>query len=233
MKSAAAAALIVAVAGCGGNARDVFRDNTTGFSIAHNERIMRGVGVSLWGVVAIDGDRGERGALNPAVIEFVLGAPESPLARYYALVIAHPAPPERARLDIIALRAEAAHELPPGARPSGIDYARALARKITPSINRALSTDGRYTGSAAINWGVAADLELGILLSDRESEHARLKTVIHRFEKTRMVIAHSSGTHRMLAWDLSNVPGAFDATAELDYDRVAALAIPLHPEDPR
>ena len=222
-------AIAMLAVGCA-NARDVYRDATTGFSVKQGERVMRGIGISLLGVMAADGDRGEAGKLHPAVIEFVLGSADGSLARYYALIINHPAPPDRARRDILALEPEAIGTLPPGARPSGADYARALARRLSVPINRALAIDGSFGGTAALHWGVAADLEAGILLGPEQRERSRMSTVIHRYERTRMVISRSNGTHRMLAWDLSAVPGAFDPGARLDYQTVASAAVPLHPQ---
>lgn len=222
----AAVALLAACA----DHRVVHRDPATGFAVAHNQRLMRGIGLTLLGVLPLDGDRGEPGRLHPAVIEYVLGAAEGPIARYYALLIEHPSPPERARRDIQTLAAEAARVLPPGAHPSGVDYARALGRLLAEPINRALSIDGRFGGSAGLYWGVAADLESRVLLAPSEREHDSMRTVVHRFERTRMVVVHSSGLHSMLAWDLSAVPGAFDPGASLDYRTVASRAVPLHPE---
>jgi hypothetical protein len=215
-----ALAVLALLAGC----REIYTDPATGFSVQYNQRHHRGVGLSLFGIVPFDGDRGEPGTLNPAVIEYVFGAAEGPFARYYDLVLRIPDKPPAVTKDLAAL----------GQFASGRDYARALGRRLAPYVNEAMAIPGsRFDGTAGVYWGLPADLDAGILLANYERDGwSEMRTTIVRYESVKVVVVHSSGMREMLAWDVSAVPGAFDRKAKLDYDTVAAKIVPLHPVRP-
>jgi len=217
----------LAVAGCS-TLRDVYRDPSTGFSVRDNERQRHGIGLSTFGLLGASGDRGEPGPLHPAVLEYVMAAEEGPLARYYHLLLQHSAPPERAMRDLAMLQSEATR-LAASEAVRGHHYARALAQRISRPVLRALAMPGRYGGCAGVYWGVPADIEAGVLLPEYEyDEREEMRTVIQRYQGAEMVVVHSDALYDSLAWDLSAVPGAFDAGADLDFDTVAATIVPLH-----
>jgi hypothetical protein len=226
-----ALALWLLAIGCArtGDGRVIYRDPVVaGFAVKHNEHM--------------HAKAGELGAIHPAVLEYVLASPEGPLAAYYDFVLALPDRPLPVTADLERL-AGAARALG-GDQPTGEHYARALARMLAPHINRALSTPGGepvqegpqsafrvFEGTAGLWWGVPVDLEAGTLLRDYERplyEYA-LRTVVYRHASVSLVAIRSSGTAREYVWDVSEVPGAFDPSAELDHERVAATIARLHP----
>ncbi len=210
--------------------RVVFVDKATGFSVRCNESM---------GVVAGTGAaRGEVGEIHPAVIEYVLTAEEGPLPAYYDLVLGLASPPPKVRDDLRALVPEATR-LAGSEKPVGRHYARALARSLASEINRALSAEpGKgwsaivdFRGTAALWWGLPADLDANVLLHDyeRQFQEPKLRTVIYRNASQGLVVLRSSGTDRVYVWDVSGIPGAFDTKAPLDYGAVASKIVALHP----
>ena len=227
------------VAGCAvkPKSRIIYRDPQSGFSIKHSEQFL--------------GKRGEPGEVHPAVLEYVLANEASPLAAYYELVLAQPGAPPQAHVDLSVLAIDA-QRLAAGRRPRGLDYARALARRIAMSVNQALAhRSGKlekfqyansagsggswghgFEGTAALWWGVPVDLEARLFKRDYELDwgETSMRTVIYRYESLGLIVLRSSGTEQQYVWDVSAVPGAFDPRAKLDYDTVARQAIALHPE---
>jgi hypothetical protein len=119
----------------------------------------------------------------------------------------------------------------------GRDYARALARRLAPEINRALASLTKRPeipvpiwGTAGLWWGEPADLETNLLLEndERNLQETRFRTVIYRYASRQLVIVRSSGTVRELVWDLGAVPNAFDPHGALDYGTVATRIVALH-----
>jgi len=219
-------ALIVAT-GCAASngkaqGREVYKDTPTGFSVRFNERVELG-------------GKGEVGEIHPAVLEYILAAGEGPLAAYYDLILGLSSPPPRARDDLRALASDA-RQLAAGEAPTGRHYARALARRLAPDINRALATPVQpgiltYEGTAGLWWGLPADLVANVLLRDYEKEHmgTALRTVVYRYASVDLVEVRSSGTPQVLTWDVSNISGAFDPKAKLEYAGVASRIVALHP----
>jgi hypothetical protein len=206
--------------------RIVYRDASTRYTVRANEAISLATP-----------DEAEPGKIHRSVLEYVLAAPESPLTAYYDLVLGLADPPKRVRDDLQQL-ARSAASLANGKPPRGRDYARALARRLAPEINRALEMnrtsplqEWKYLGTAGLWWGDATDLAANVLLKgyEREFRCTALRTVIYRYASKEIIRVLSTGTDRDLVWDVSNVPGAFDPAAVLDYDTVAARIVALHP----
>jgi hypothetical protein len=227
--------LSIALAGCPprGNKLDelkygrvVYADKDTGFEVRHNEMDQLFV------------ERGEVGELHPAVLEYILSADEGPLAAYYDLILGLASPPRRAATDLEQLAPEAIR-LAGSATPRGHHYARALARKLAPEINRTLNlkwaneefNEIQFLGTAGLWWGLAADLDANVLQRryERSFRGRTLRTVIIRHASAGLVVVRTSGTDRMFVWDIGGIPGAFDPTKPLDYDAVAAQIVALHP----
>jgi len=177
------------------------------------------------------GERGEPGDVNPAVIEYIVAAPEGPFARYYDLVLSLVNRPRVVDIELAALHDEAVKGLRTGDSPRGRDYARALGRRLARPIRDALRVrGGLYEGSASVHWGIPVDLDSGVPLLASESDDAtQTYTTIFRYESAGLLIIHSSATQQMLAWDVSEVPGAFQWEAPLDQPALAARIVALHP----
>ena len=224
------ALLVIALAACGGpkglepTGWVIYRDPASGYTVRYNE--------------SFQSNEAETGTIHPAVLEYVLGAEEGPLAAYYDLALGLRSPPAAVKADLDTLAPDA-RKLASGT-PHGKDFARALARKLAAPINQALAKETKpstlikytFNGTAGLWWGPAADLERGVLLRDYERAElpgVALRTVVLRHASIDVVEVVSSGTGRRYAWDVAGVPGAFDANATLDYATVAAHIIALHP----
>lgn len=224
--------LLVLLVGCTAlmAKRDVYIDAPTGYSVRFNQRYHRGIGLSSDGVLPKDGDRGEPGEINPAILEYILASPESPFTRYYDLVLALDDKPKDVVEDLEQLEAIARPRTKPGIALRGKHYARALARKVGNYINAALATPAQdFPGTAGVYWGIAVDLEAGIPLLDAErADEPMMRNTILRFASVGLIVIHSSATETMFAWDVSKVPGAFDRNATLDSATVAKYIVALH-----
>lgn len=204
----------------------VYVDEATDFEVRFNE------------LNPLFAERGEVGEIHPAVLEYILSTEESPLSAYYDLILALPSPPRRAAKDLAALADEA--KLLAGAKPvRGRHYARAVARRIAPWINIALGlkfdndevNDNNFLGTAGLYWGLAADLDANVLLRryERPARGVMMRTLIVRHASAGLVVVRSTGTDRLLVWDIGSIRGGFDPKEPLDYDTVAAQIVALHP----
>jgi hypothetical protein len=199
----------------------VYVEPTTGYSVEANWRYNRAGNV--WPLQF--GDVAEPGPLNPRVIEFVFAADDSPVARYYDLMLSLPQRPPRVAADLAALRHEMGSAASASPAPTGRDYARALARKLAAHINGALGA-----GSAGVLWGIPVDLDAGIPLLEYEHEGIRtMQTTLLRYESVGLLVMHSSAMQEVLVWDLGDLPGAFRASPPLDQATVDAHIVALHP----
>jgi len=205
--------------------RVVFVDKSTGFEVRFNE-----FDTLL--------ERGEVGEVHPAVLEYVLSAEESPLAAYYDLVLGIASPPRRAAKDLASL-ADEAKRFAGSVAPRGRHYARALARRLAPAINTALRlkfdnddvNDTQALGTAALWWGLAADLDANVLQRryERKARGTTMRTVIFRHLSAGLIVVRTSGTDRVFVWDIGGIPGAFNPKLPLEYDTVASQIVALHP----
>lgn len=204
----------------------VYIDPITGYTVLANQRYYHGAEDLLPASI----DRGEAGDLNPAVLEYVFAAPEGPFARYYELVLALAERPSAVDVDLAALDAEARVGLPAGCILQGRDYARALGRKLARAIRRAMRLKGTDAeGSVGVRWGIPVDLDAGVpLLAYEQNGKDAMYTTIIRYSSAALIVVHSSAMARMLAWDVSGVPGAFDGRAALDPATVAGRIVALH-----
>ena len=234
MMSPGTIVILIALTACGRNI--VFRDPVTGYSVSWRlERSIRGWPPEM-------GERGEPGDVNPAIIEYIFAAPEGPFARYYDLVLSLADRPPAVNADLAALESEARKELRKGASPRGRDYARALGRKLARPIRDTFRGPGwwvpflwtgRFEGMAVVRWGVAVDVDDGIPTPEYENDpNAKIYTSILRFQSVQVIVMRSSATRRVLAWDVSDIPGAFQWDAPLDQPTVAARIVTLHPLEP-
>jgi hypothetical protein len=73
------------------------------------------------------------------------------------------------------------------------------------------------------------DVDSRLVKREFERRGEQLQTTLFRYRSNQMVVMYSTLDRRTFAWDLSMVPGAFDATARLEYADVAAHVRPLHP----
>jgi hypothetical protein len=210
-----------------------YLDKSTGYWVGYNWRYNRGAAVSPW-----EGEQGEPGDVNPAVIEYLFAAPESPFTRYYDLVLGLPDRPSVIDADLTALAPEATKGLDGGASPRGRDYARALGRKLARPIRVALQLSGprvglQFEGTASVHWGIPVDLDTGVPLLENEREgQDEMQTMILRYQSARLLVMRSSATYEVLVWDVSGVPDAFAGDAALDPSTVAAQIVALHPPSP-
>jgi len=151
---------------------------------------------------------GEPGEVNPAVIEYIITAPEGPFARYYDLVLSLSDRPPIVDADIAALDGEARRGHAPGESPRGRDYARALGRKLGPQIQDALrSRNTRSGGTASVYWGIPVDVDAGIPVLGFECDRgAGTRATISRYQSLWLLVLRSSATIQMLAWDVSEIP---------------------------
>jgi len=177
---------------------------------------------------------GEPGEVNPAVIQYIMTAPESPLTRYYDLVLSLANRPRVVDADLAALDAEARRGRAPGEPLRGRDYARALGRKLARRIHDALRGQGtRSEGTASVHWGIPFDLDAGIpLLEEACGSNAETQVTILRYLSLGLLVLRSNATRHVLAWDVSEIPGAFRWGAPLDQATVAARIVALHPLAP-
>ncbi len=223
MRGLVAAVVAVALGGC----TQVYKDSRTGFEVTSNAKVTLGPGFIN------DTSSAQRGPLHPAVIEYVIGAPEGPIARYYDVMLRLSKPPRVARADMAALEPDA-RALAAGGRVTGHHYARALGRRLVPHVNRALVAKPNareISGTAGLRWGVPTDLDRGRVRDEYERipGFTTMRTTLSRYETVQLVMMSSTGTETLYAWDMSAVPGAFGEDAALDYDTVAATAKALHP----
>jgi hypothetical protein len=240
MMHPATVSILIALASCGCNilfSNIVFQDPETGYSVSwRDERSIRGWPPEI-------GDRGEAGDVNPAIIEYIFAAPEGPFTRYYDLMLSLADRPRIVNADLAALEAQARKELRKGDSPRGRDYARALGRRLARPIRDALRaprgwparyfTTGRFEGMAVVRWGVAVDIDDGIPTPEYECDYdAKTYTTILRYQSVQLIVMRSSATRQVLAWDVSNIPGAFQWDAPLDQPTVAARIVALHPIEP-
>jgi hypothetical protein len=170
--------------------------------------------------VQIDGAiGGEPGELHPAVIEFMFVSPQGPFLDYYRAALAADDPPVHLeRLEEIA--AALAGSGPPSER----HYAAARARTLAIHINEGLVQGGITPGSVTLQCCATADpdsnrLHPGLVFA-RIVVNEPLSVVRMDWEDARTKVE--------LTWDLRRVPGAFDPSAELHFEQVAASAAPLH-----
>lgn len=226
MMCSATVAILIALAAC--RPGTVYLDPVTGYSVSWS----RSSGIQGW--VPQVGGRGEPGDVNPAVIEYIFAAPEGPFARYYDLVLSLTDRPRAVNADLAALDTEARKELHTGDSPRGRDYARALGRRLTRPIRDALRVKGtRFEGVAFVHWGIAVNLDDGTPLPEYECDpNAKTHTAILRYQSVQLIMIHSSAIRRTLAWDVSDIPGAFQRDALLDQPTVAARIVALHPLEP-
>ena len=223
----------IALAGCGLQALErmnsQYFEPASGYSVKRNWRHSRAGNV--WPLQF--GDVGEPGALNPGVIEFVFAAADSPITRYYDLVLSLSHRPRSVDADLAALRAQMATAASPTPAPAltGRDYARALGRKLAAPISDALGSAGiQVAGSAGVLWGMPVDLDAGIPLVDYEHEGVgTMQTTLLRYESVALLIMHSSATQDVRVWDLGDLPGAFQASPVLEQATVTAHIVALHP----
>lgn len=233
MMQLATVVILIATAACPTNASlaslaavTIYSDQMTGYSVKSNWRYSRGL-------TLLEGELGEPGDVNPAVIEYIFSAPEGPFAHYYDLVLSLVHRPHVVDVDLAALHAEARKGLPQGDSPRGRDYARALGRKLAGPIRDALRAKGPYAGNASVHWGIPVDLDSGIPLRRYECDGAtETYTTIFRYQSVGLLLIHSSAMQQMLAWDVSELPGAFQWDAPLDQPAVAARIVALHPLEP-
>jgi hypothetical protein len=204
----------------------VYLDPMTGSSVSYN------VGPPV-GRPRI-GDNGESGPVNPALIEYIFAAPESPFARYYDLVLSLANRPDVVNADLAALDVEARREVDVGASPRGRDYARALGRNLIGPVLLALAREGAlFQGVATVRWGIPVDLDAGVPLVEYESGvNTAIEATILRYQQVALLVVHSNATRQMLTWDVSEIPGAFQWNASLDRATVAARIVALHPVEP-
>jgi hypothetical protein len=216
----------------------VYFDPTTKYWVSYNWRNSRGIGWALSSDGDSDGDRGEPGDVNPVVIEYIFSSPEGPFARYYDLLLTLADRPRVAEIDLATLDAEARRGLRTGTSPRGCDYARALGRKLARPIRDALrmkppNAGPRFEGTASVHWGIPVDLDAGIPLLEYERDgEAEMQTTVLRYQSVGLLVMRSSATRRLLVWDVSGVPGAFQWDAPLDQPTVAARIVALHPVEP-
>lgn len=180
------------------------------------------------------GDNGEPGPVNPALIEYIFAAPESPFVRYYDLVLSLANRPDIVNADLAALDVEARTGVDVNASPRGRDYARALGRKLVDPILIALAREGaRFQGVATVRWGVPVDFDAGVPLVEYESGfNTATETTILRYQQAALLVVHSNATRQMLTWDVSDIPGAFQRDVPLDPSTVTARIVALHPVGP-
>lgn len=204
----------------------VYLDSVTGCSVSYD--VSSPVGPPR------NGDNGEHGPVNPALIEYIFAAPESPFARYYDLVLSLANRPEVVNADLASLDVEARTGIDAGASPRGRDYARALGRRLTGPILLALARDGvRFQGVATVRWGIPVDLDAGVpLVNDEAGAKTATEATILRYQHVALLVVHSNATWQMLTWDVSEVPGAFQWNAPLERATVAARIVALHPVKP-
>jgi len=200
----------------------VYRDVQSGFFVRSN---VRG-GARLTGG---EGRVAEPGVLAPGVLEYVI-AHSRPLLDYYTVALSLRQPPGRVAADVASAR----RLLPRGQPATALAFSRTLGRRLVSPVNRALTTPGKYQGSAAIYWGLQADRDRGAFKSavqvfDRKTE---LQTTVYRYYTARIVVVESNGRDGLMVWDVSGVPGAFSASGA-DYQTVAAKIRPLHPLEGR
>lgn len=248
--------VLMAIAGCHfevfKHGNSVYFERANGYSVELNWRHSRAGTV----FPVQFGDVGEPGALNAGVIEFVFAAADSPIARYYDLMLSLPHLPRVVDADLAALRSEMSSAASPRSL-TGRDYARALGRKLATPINVALGGTGnrvhlrarewllgalngglfragnRVTGTAGVLWGIPVDLDAGIPLVDYEQHEGirTMQTTLLRYESVALLFMHSSATQDVLVWDLSDLPGAFQTSPVLDQATVAAHIVALHRSD--
>lgn len=201
----------------------LYTDQQSGFSVRYDVVIQRGADVSSYysRLSRGGGDRGEKGDLNPAVIEYVMTRPESPFTRYYDAALRIKKPPKSMVVDLQELRPVASQFASP---PRGADFARALARRLAGHIRDAT----RRNGAATLFWGLPVDLDSGLIKLAFERGSKTMRTTLFRYQSSGMVVLYESGSTKELAWDLSQVPGAFDSTADLSFDEVAQEALAMH-----
>jgi len=235
MRSAASSALVVMLVACRPNNLFLtYVDKPTGYWVGYNWRYNRGA-VSL---SSLEGDQGEPGDVNPAVIEYMFAAPESPFTRYYDLVLGLPDRPSVIDADLTALAPEASKGSGSGASPRGRDYACALGRKLARPIRAALQLTGprvgpQFKGTASVHWGIPVDLDAGVPLLEYERDGAdEMQTMILRYQSAGLLVMRSDATRDVLVWDVSAVPDAFAGNAALDPSTVDAHIVALHPPSP-
>jgi hypothetical protein len=184
--------------------------------------------------VSSTGDRGEPGEVNPAIVEYIITAPEGPFVRYYDLMLSLENRPQSVDADLAALDAEARRGRAPGDSPRGRDYARALGRKVAGQIHDTLRAKGtRSEGTVSLHWGISIDLDAGLPLQGQEhGSNAETHATILRYQSLWLFVLRSSATRQMLAWDVSELPGAFQWGAPLDKNAVAGRIVALHPLTP-
>ena len=209
----------------------VYVERPSGYSVEQNWRYNRAG--NLWPLQF--GDVAEPGGLHPGVIEFVFAANNSPVARYYDLILSLPHRPRAVDDDLAARRKEMDSAASTGRVLAGCDYARALARKLAAPINVALRSSGTFVtgsgGTAGVLWGIPVDLDAGVPLVTYEREGIRtMQTTLLRYQSVGLLVVHSSATDHVQVWDLANLPAAFQADSELDQATIAARIVPLHPE---
>lgn len=204
----------------------VYLDPVTGCSVSYNASSPVGP--------PRDDDNGEPGPVNPALIEYLFAAPEGPFARYYDLVLSLADRPDVVRADLASLHVEARTGIDPSASPRGCDYARALGRRLAGPILLALTREGaRFQGVATVRWGIPVDLDAGVPLVDDESgTKTAAEATFLRYQHAALLVIHSNATRQMLAWDVSEIPGAFQWDAPLEQATVATRIVALHPVEP-
>jgi hypothetical protein len=214
------------VSGARGEGVLVYRDPVTGCSVSYD--VGPPVGPPR------KGDNGEPGPVNPALIEYIFAAPESPFVRYYDLVLSQVNRPDVVNADLAGLDVEARRGVDAGASPRGRDYARALGRKLVDPILLALAREGaRFQGVATVRWGIPVDLDAGVPRVEYESGvNTATEATILRYQQVALLVVHSNATRQMLTWDVSEIPGAFQWNPPLERATVAARIVALHPVEP-
>ncbi len=167
---------------------------------------------------------GERGVINPKVLEYVLMSPDAPFVAYYRALAAHPEKAPFTRLDFDDTRTFAAR-LTPGGRVTPRLMARARVERIISPLEQSFADEHGPGGAAAIFCCATLDRETG----EVTDHQIVVNLIINRSAQVVRMMWRDGITVRNLTWDLSALPGAFDSNATLSEQAISRAIRPLHP----
>jgi hypothetical protein len=191
-------------------------------------------GYSVKTIIKNAGTAGEAGPIHPAVIEYALAAPGSPLLDYFATALN-----ERRRGggrhgdDLRELDGEVGVVAGSDLRATARAYARARAHRLAAPIAEGLATPrtGQAAGTVVLRCCQTVDPDR-LVFADRLGLRGPVMIVLIRYQAAQLLFMRVTGAWvaRELSWDLSAVPGAFDPRARLDPATVGRTIVALHEE---
>lgn len=183
-------------------------------------------------VAELGKDRGGKvGAVNPAVLRHVLMSPDAPLRNYYELGLTVGADD-----GFRAIRRDA-EALAKGEQPGSEHYLQAGVNRLVPMIQKVLlDRDTKPIGTARVRccraidpWTKTFSYSANIVGSKGARDRLVLDIVLNEDAQFIRVDWFDRNTTRQLSWDLSQLRGAFDASAVITPEEVARSIRALHP----